>query len=92
MAPRESAEAKAEREAQEAAAAALADAAADSPAVDDADKGGSVKVEQADGEIVLTRGVDVVLQKTVKDGVVKADNADELAVLLGSVPGAKLVD
>lgn len=90
---RESAAEKAEREAQEAADAAVADAAADAPEVDDFDgKSVRVKVDQTDGEIVLTRGGVAVLSKTVKDGHVTADNADELAVMLGSVPGAQRVD
>ena len=83
-----------QREADEAAAAAVAEAAAGSDVLDDEDaaKGGKVKVDQSEGEIVLTRGVDVVLTKTVKDGHVTADDANELAVLLGSVPGAVLVE
>lgn len=90
MTPTETKAEKAEREAQ--ADAALADAAAGSDVATDDAKGRKVSVPQGDGEIVLSRGADVVLSKTVRDGHVTADNADELAVLLGSVPGAELVD
>lgn len=89
---RESAEEKAAREQAEAEAAAVAAAAVGSDAAPVEGKSVKVKVSQQDGEIVLSRGSDVVLSKTVKDGHVTADNDDELAVLLGSVPGAERVD
>lgn len=84
---------KAAREAQEAADAAVADAAADSPEVEPIEgRSVKIKVDQPDGEIVLSRGADVVLTKTVTDGHITASDENELAVLLGSVPGAKRVD
>jgi hypothetical protein len=90
---RETAAEKAEREAQEQADAAVAAAAAGSDTVDESDgKGGKVKVDQNDGEIVLTRGGEVVLSKKVVDGHVTASDDDELAVLLASVPGATRVE
>ena len=95
MAPRESAADKEAREAQEAADAAVAAAAASAQGsvdVDDDAKRVRVKVDQLDGEIVLTRGGTAALTKSVTDGHVVADNADELAVLLASVPGATRVE
>ena len=93
MTPSETKAEKAEREAQEAADAALADAAAGAPEGEPIEgKSVKIKVGQDDGEIVLSRGGDVVLTKTVKDGHVTANDDDELAVLLGSVPGAVRVD
>lgn len=80
------------REAQESADAAVAAAAAGSGVEPMDGKSVRVKVDQQDGEITLSRGVDVVLSKTVKDGHVTADDDDEVAVLLGSVPGAVRVD
>lgn len=88
---RESAAEREAREAQEQADAAVAAAAAGSD-VAPTDGKVKVKVDQPDGEIVLTRGGEVVLSKTVKDGQVTADDDTELAVLLGSIPGAQQVD
>lgn len=88
---RETVAEKTEREEAEAADAALAAAAAGADVEPIEGKSVRIKVEQ-EGEIVLTRGGDVVLSKTVKDGHITADNDDELAVLLGSVPGAQRVE
>lgn len=79
----------------EEAAAAVADAASDAEAsvVVDEDAGRKIYVgDEVGSEITFSRGVDVVLTKRVTDGHVTAKDDAERALILGSVPGAKLAD
>lgn len=88
---RETAAEKAEREAQEQADAAVT-AAAQGLDVDPGE-GTKVKVPADVGEtIVFSRGVDVVAEFKVSDGMVTARDEHERQLLLANVPGAELVE
>ena len=52
---------------------------------------GGNEPDPVEGEITLSRGGDVVLTKRVTDGQISPKDDDERALLLGAIPGAKLV-
>jgi len=63
------------------------------PEPDDTGNGSRVKVpDTVGGEIVFTRGVDVVAKFKVKDGHVTVKTPAEQRLLLGNVAGAEVVD